>query len=226
VPSCGQSSGVCSPASGAKDIDWNARKRVFCHSVATAQETLLVEAEEECEEDVAQTEQPPDTCRARLHLLLDYPESSNAASRWSVLMGMLIMVSVLTLLTRPLISPVDEPMDATEEAVWETFERVFTALFTMEYLVRFSVANALGNQTFVGFLRSPMNICDIVAILPWYVDAIIGSSAEEFRLIRIARLMRLARLARLGRLAKKSAAFAPIAMILVVIWGIFMKTNL
>mmetsp|Transcript_120076 Transcript_120076/g.350930 ORF Transcript_120076/g.350930 Transcript_120076/m.350930 type:complete len:573 (-) Transcript_120076:251-1969(-) len=202
-------------------------RRLACERAAAGPEEAPVAApDDDSEEAVVEKEEYPNTCRARLHLFLDYPESSLAASRWSVVMGIFIVISVLTLVMKPLITPSDEEADETEQAVWENFERFFTALFTLEFLVRFSVADALGNLTIVGFLKSPMNICDIVAVLPWYVDLIVGSSAEEFRLFRIARLMRLARIVRLGKLAKRSAEFAPIAMIMVVIWGIFMKTNL
>uniref|UniRef100_A0A7S1WD71 Ion transport domain-containing protein n=1 Tax=Alexandrium catenella TaxID=2925 RepID=A0A7S1WD71_ALECA len=171
----------------------------------------------------------PNTCRAKLHLLLFQPESSSSAARWSVVLGMLIMVSCLTLVFEPLISPSDQKeagtMSETEKAVWAWFEIFFTAVFTVEWLLRLAVADALGTQGIVDFLKSPMNICDIIAVLPWYTDQLLGSAQEEFRLLRIVRLMRLARLVRLGRLAAVSPVFAPIAMILVVIWGIFLKST-
>jgi len=38
--------------------------------------------------------------------------------------------------------------------------------------------------------------------------------------------MRLARVVRLGRLARRWAVFAPIAVVFLVIWGIFLKNGL
>jgi len=168
----------------------------------------------------------PDTCRARLHLFLDEPNSSAAAGRWSVVMGVLIMISVLSLFMKPLISPSSKTLTDTEKTLWFSFELFFTAIFTVEFITRLCVADALGTMTIKGFLKKPMNIVDFIAILPFYIDQAINVDSEEFRLLRIVRLMRLSRLVRLGRLARKSATFAPIAMVLVVIWGIYMKNEI
>jgi len=171
-------------------------------------------------------EEAPSTCRARLHLLLEEPSSSRMANYISVVMGIMILVSVLTLFLEPLVSPPDQPISKVEKEVWYAFEFFFTVVFSLEFVLRLTVANALGKQTTLDFLKRPMNISDVVAILPFYVDQSLDLDQEEFRLFRIARLMRLARLVRLGRLAKKSATFAPIAVILTVIWGIYMQNGL
>jgi len=162
--------------------------------------------------------------RARLHLLLDYPQSSQMAGNLSIMMGMLIMVSVLTMFLEPILSGTEQ--SELEKQVWMSFEGVFTGLFTIELTLRFAVADALGDKTHLDFVKGPMNICDFVAVLPFFMDLAIDVEQKEFRLFRVARLMRLSRLIRLGRLAKRSATFAPIAVILVVIWGIYMKTSL
>jgi hypothetical protein len=169
----------------------------------------------------------PDTCAAKLLLLLDYPESSVAANNLSLVMGIMILVSVLTLFIEPLsLNLQDETISDGEKTVWTVFEAFFTALFTIEYVLTFAVCNALGTQTHLEFLRTPMRVCDVLAVMPFYIDMAVDAEQAEFRLFRIARLMRLSRLVRLGRLAKRSATFAPIAMILVVIWGIYMKNGL
>jgi len=169
----------------------------------------------------------PDTWQAKLFLFMDDPMSSKQANLMSIFMGIMILISVLTLFCEPLISPPDKnAISQTEKDVWFGFEVFFTALFTVEFLVTFAVCDGLGTMTHAQFLKDPMRICDIVAVLPFYVDQTIDTDQEEFRLFRIARLMRLSRIVRLGRLSSKSATFAPIAMILVVIWGIYMKNGL
>jgi len=168
----------------------------------------------------------PKTCAAKVWLLLDVPESSRFANNVSLAMGMLILVSVFTLFLEPLSSPKNKERSDLEETTWFVVEAFFTAIFTIEYLMKLITCTALGTQTRCQFLKQPMNICDVIAVLPFYIDISIDTDQEEFRLFRIARLMRLSRLVRLGRLAKRSATFAPIAMILVVIWGIYMKNGL
>jgi len=166
------------------------------------------------------------TFKGKILMVLDYPESSVAANRWSLGMGLLILVSVLTLFLEPLVSPKNANPSDDEKAIWLGFEAFFTAIFTVEYIVTLWACDGLGTQTRGQFVKEPMRICDLVAVLPFYIDMAVDADQEEFRLFRIARLMRLSRLMRLGRLAKKSANFAPVAMILVVIWGIYMKNGL
>jgi len=136
-------------------------------------------------------------------------------------MGLMIIVSVLTLVLEPLTD--DGHRSHTEEDVWKGFEIFFTALFTIELLVRFCVADALGTQTMGGFCRQPGNICDFVAILPFYVELAVGQNEDQFRLLRIARLMRLSRVIKIAKLANRSSLFGPVAMVLTVIWGIYLK---
>ena len=76
-------------------------------------------------------------------------------------------------------------------------------------------------------VKAPLNIADVAAVLPWYIEVVTrGDPGSDQRLLRVARLMRLARVVRLGRLAKKWAVLAPIAVVFVVIWGIFLKNGL
>lgn len=165
------------------------------------------------------------TLRARIFYLLEEPSSSTAAGIISVAMGLMIFASVATLVIQPLVSPPDEPVPETDKRIWYGFEIFFTCIFTVEFSLRFAVSTAIGSQTYLGFLKSPMTICDIVAICPFYVEALVDVEREEFRLFRVIRLTRLARVIRIGRLSKTSKLFAPIAMVLTVIWGIYMKTG-
>jgi len=159
--------------------------------------------------------------RAMIYFFVEEPKSSLAANYFSLVMGLMIIVSVLTLVLEPLTD--DGHRSHTEEDVWKGFEIFFTALFTIELLVRFCVADALGTQTMGGFCRQPGNICDFVAILPFYVELAVGQNEDQFRLLRIARLMRLSRVIKIAKLANRSSLFGPVAMVLTVIWGIYLK---
>jgi len=174
------------------------------------------------------------TCRGRLHLLLEVPSSSRAAKAVNFFTFAMIMCSVLTLFLEPLISEdsVDDEnkgqCSETDECTWLGLEIFFTTIFTLELVLRFLVADALGTQTKCGFIRLPSNILDFVAVLPFYVEVVlheVWSSLRLLRIFRIFRIFRLARLARFARLARLSSRMeitAPVSVVMVVIWGIYL----
>jgi hypothetical protein len=167
------------------------------------------------------------TFSAKLDNFFENPGSSMGATIFSLVMALLIMISVLALVIEPLVSP-GPHMPRSEQVVWLALDGVFTVIFTIELILRVGVAFVKGQKAQYNFLRAPLNVADFVSVLPWYFDvATFGSGkSEEWRLLRVARLMRLARFVRLGRLAKRCAIIAPISVILIVIWGIFLKNGL
>jgi len=164
--------------------------------------------------------------RAHIHLLLENPGSSKAAEIIWMLMGLLIMLSVFVMVVQPLVSSDAEANQSdVEKGVWTSLEIFFTAIFTVEYVVRLCIANALGTQTTLGFVVKPSNICDAVAVLPFYIELLIRSAdGDGFMLLRIVRLLRLTRISRIAKLARRSPIFGPIAMVMVVIWFIYLTT--
>jgi len=126
--------------------------------------------------------------------------------------GIFILVSVITMVGEPLISGKDP--SSTEERVWFIFEVFFTGIFTIELILRFCVADALGDQTYLGFFKKPMNICDFGAILPCYMDVFFGADQKEIRLLKVTWFLRLLRLVHLGKLAKRNVPLAPVAIIM------------
>merc|ERR1719478_1193030 len=112
-------------------------------------------------------------------------------------MGIMILLSVITLFLEPLISPNQDKTDdevTMHERVWNVIETFFTVVFTLEFLIRLAVCNAVGEHTVQEFLKTPSNACDFVALLPFYVEKILASTQDGLRLLRTARLMKLIRL--------------------------------
>jgi len=185
-----------------------------------------VAEEPEIDIDIDEEDPPPDTFRVKLYLLLEEPNSSPAANMVSTCMGVCILVSVLTLVLEPLISPEDEVNSQLEKDIWFGFELFFTVVFVSEYFLRLFVASALGKQTECDFLKQPTNICDILAIVPFFIEQIVDTNSAHFRLLRVIRLIRLSRMARVAKLSRKSSLFGPVAAVLTVIWGIYLKTRI
>jgi len=205
-----------------------ARAAAKVHGRVSQEEESATESTGETETCRANSVARPETFRGRLHMLFEDPNSSLLANIVSMATGVLILVEVLAVVLEPVISGEDSAQSWLEERMWYTFEAFFTAVFTCEYLLRLFVANARGTQTIVGFLINPSNICDLCAILPFYIQLVLsatwtdgGNTKDWF--LRIIRFARLALMARVARLAKRSPLAAPVAMVLVVIWGIYFK---
>jgi len=162
--------------------------------------------------------------RARLHLFLEEPTSSKSAEILFIVMGACILLSVFSMVVEPLLTPPGTEISDIEKKVWFGLEVFFTSVFTVEYVLRLFVCNALGTQTILRFVIQPTNICDVVAILPFYIELLVSSEGEGFRLLRIVRLLRLTRITRIAKLAKRNPLFGPIAMVMVVIWFIYLTT--
>jgi len=163
--------------------------------------------------------------RADLHDLLEEPTSSRWANWLSVIMGLNIVVSVLTLVAQPLVST-SPGATLVDEEVWKGFEVYFTVIFSAEFLLRLSVADATGEQTLKGFILNPGNMLDFTALLPLFLELALKNSTEDataLRLLRIARLLRLSRIIKMTKLNSRWSTFGPSAVVLSVIWGIYLN---
>jgi hypothetical protein len=163
-----------------------------------------------------------------LHKFLEQPHSGRLAEWFSLVMTVLILLSVLTLVIEPILHA-SGARESAEDVVWLILDGLFSVFFTVELFARFLVSDAMGTQTKMDFLMTPLNIVDAVAVLPFYIDLATVASrtdTQHLRLLRFLRLMRLARFMRLGRLSRNSAIVAPVTIVLLVIWGIFMKNSI
>jgi len=68
-------------------------------------------------------------------------------------------------------------------------------------------------------------MADLMSVLPFYVELMVDSEGEHFRLLRVVRLLRLTRISRISRLAKRHPLFGPVAAVMLVIWFIYLKTR-
>lgn len=157
------------------------------------------------------------TARQSLHLLIEDPSSSNAAKVISLVMGVLICLSVMLLIAEPLLP---------KFGGYVYVEGIFTIIFTIEYLCRLLAANAFGRRTLEWMLQ-PMSICDLIAVLPFYVLLAVGhtESAGDSIMVRCIRLVRLSRIGRIGRLHNMCPIVGPIGMVLLIIWFIYLKSH-
>ena len=77
-------------------------------------------------------------------------------------------------------------------------------IFSVEYVTRFLVTF----ENRCSFVLTPLNLIDLLAILPWYVEKVAGASGGEvLRVLRVLRVVRIFRVFKVGDMRSKLEVF-------------------
>ena len=108
--------------------------------------------------------------------LIEKPESSKAANFVSFISMMFVLVSTvgMTLNTIQGLKVLDDEGEPKDNPLLELIEAICIAWFTLEFFIRF-----LGSPDKWGFLKNGMNIVDVLAILPYYVELVMAQKKEH-----------------------------------------------
>jgi len=140
--------------------------------------------------------------RRSMDKLLNEPGSSKGAMTLACFILFLIVVSTVNFCvdTLPNVYKADLGNDAMSQMFGQptaTVETICIACFTIEFCLRLGIAKKR-----IQFMRDTLNLIDLVAIVPFYVELIIAG--VEVPGLSVLRVMRLARVFRLFKVSKGS----------------------
>lgn len=178
--------------------------------------------------DILNEDEPPDKpvimpekkVQKFIWRLFEYPDSSRAARVLALLSVSVIVASIVVLcietLPQFIVLPEDD-IDRNNTAkmqeirqhnelasrvkyVFGQLEIAFISWFTFEYLVRL-----LSSPQKWIFVRSFLNVIDLLAILPFYVELGLKNSSEQNFSLAFLRILRLVRVFRIFKLSRHSS---------------------
>lgn len=136
---------------------------------------------------------PENKLQRKIWQLFEFPDTSLGARIIAIFSVMVITLSIVTFCVETL--PQFRNNGEKRKQPWFTLETACIIWFTFEYLMRL-----ISSPQKLLFVRSFLNLIDIVAILPYYITLPMqDTKASSFGVLRVIRLVRVFRIFKLSR---------------------------
>nr|AAB02604.1 potassium channel homolog [Polyorchis penicillatus] len=151
------------------------------------------------EENENSHELPSNPYLCKIWVLFEQPSSSIYAKIVAIISVLVILISIVVfcLETIPSLNP-DKPEGSHMRVTWFIINTICNSWFTLEYLLRL-----IASPNKLQFVKSTLNIVDLVSIIPYYVTATVGEndsgSIAVLRVVRVIRVIRIFKLTRHSR---------------------------
>eukprot|EP00759_Apiculatamorpha_spiralis_P042857 PhF_6_TR40646/c0_g1_i1/m.61034 len=143
---------------------------------------------------------PSTTCRKRMRLFFNDPNSSVGARAYTFLSILMIVSAATTMCVETLPYFYDKPSG------FFIAESVFIGFFSSELILRL-----LSTTNVKVFCTDLLNIIDFVVILPFYIELIVDTQVIDLRMLRIIRIIRVFRLFKISRYLSGMRTIAKVA---------------
>lgn len=161
----------------------------------------------EDEDEEERKRQADKNCRQMIWDFVDKPESSRPAKYLAIFSISMILFSVILACIESLPSIQrwikKNKLDPTQHYL----EYALNGWFLFELLIRLAASPKK-----LPFLIAPMNIVDIIAVVPYFIMTSIPGDHTYHRALRVLRFIRIVRLLRLGRQSKRMKLVGKILM--------------
>ena len=163
-----------------------------------SQDALQYEAEE-CNELNELIQLPTNPYLCKIWVLFEQPNSSLTAKVLAIVSVLVIVLSIVVFCVEsiPEVSP-DTEQGRYMRETWLVLNTICNTWFTLEYVLRLMAAP----KKFL-FVRSVINIIDLISILPFYITVALGDKADSggsgFAVLKVIRIFRVTRIFKLTR---------------------------
>ena len=156
------------------------------------------EAEEEVEESARNL--PKNRVMRKIWEVMEFPHSSLAAQLVAVWSVGIILLSIVVFCMETLPQFKQPAKSKNKYTPLQGIEVFCITWFTLEYVVRFIAAPRK-----FAFLRAPLNIIDVLAILPYFVTlgiSLKGDNSQNTSMVAFFKILRLIRVFRIFKLSR------------------------